>query len=171
MKKTRLVAFAAFFSSVLLLAGCAGNLAGTAGSTPVVQTPAVAPFVDTAIKVCNVAKPLALGVQNTMNHLTTPLDASDTKNIQSAVKKVNAFCDATATVSTVDVQTLVNDLFPLLSGVIEDSSLSANGKNLAIIGLGVAQTAITILVPSVTPSSAPVSAATVPDAETTTQAQ
>jgi len=158
MRTLKFAAIAAFFSSLALLAGCAST-----GAADTSVVPTVANFSATAQKVCNVAQPVALGVQSTMARLTTPLDASDVQNIQKAIDDVNAFCAASAVVSVPDVQTLVNTMFPLLAGVVENSSLSANGKNLAIIGLGVAQTAIIILVPSVTPSSAPVS--------TTSQAQ
>ncbi|MBV6304954.1 hypothetical protein KVP10_08640 [Candidimonas humi] len=170
MRSLKLAAIAAFFSSLVLLAGCATNTAGVTATTPVTQAPTVASFVDTATKVCNVAKPLALGVQNSMNNLTTPLDATDTKNIQNVVGQVDDFCAATDLASTASVQTLVNAIFPVLANVIENSSLSANGKNLALIGLDIAQTSITILVPTVQPSSAPVSEATTSTAPSATTA-
>ena len=61
---------------------------------------------------------------------------------------VQTFCGAVASVTPDDVQSLVSNIFPLLTTVINNSSLSDNGKSLAVIGLGVAQTAILVLVPS-----------------------
>lgn len=146
MRLSKLAALAAFFTSITLLAGCATQTAG--------QAAAVSSFIDTATKVCNIATPVATGLQSTMNGLATPLDATDQANIQQAVGDVQTFCATVAIATPADVQALVNTAFPLLTVVINNSSLSDNGKNLAIIGLGVAQTAINVLVPPTTPTAA-----------------
>ena len=147
MKYTRIAAVAAFFSSVLLLVGCA-----TPGSVSIATAPTVTSFAATATKVCNVLQPVAKGMQTTMSELEVPLDESETDSINAAVDKINTFCGAVATVNVSDVQTLVDATFPVLTQVVQKSSMSANSKDLAIIGLNGAQTAIEILVPSVTPA-------------------
>lgn len=162
MKYTRLAAVAAFFLSALALAGCA--TIGPANTAPV---PTVASFAPTAIKVCNVLQPVGQGMQTTMSQLEVPLDAASTDQINGAVDKINVFCGATATVNASSVQTLVDAIFPVLVQVVQKSSMSANSKDLAIISLNGAQTAIRILVPSVTPAAPVPAIATAP----TTQAK
>lgn len=161
MKYIRIAVVTAFFSSVLLLAGCA-----TTGSASTATAPIVTSFASTATKVCNVLRPVAKGMQTTMSELEVPLDESETDSINAAVDKINTFCGAVATVNVSDVQTLVDATFPVLARVVQESSMSASSKDLAIIGLNGAQTAIEILVPSVTPAAPVPAIATTPTSTT-----
>lgn len=139
----------AYWLPLILLAGCA---------TPPATAPTIATFQASAAKVCRVLQPVANGVQTSLAELTTPLNSNDTANITKVVDDVNAFCNATETVTASNLQTLVDAAFPVLVSVIQKSALTANGKTASILLLNATQTTIEILVPSITPSnSVPVS--------------
>lgn len=124
MKMLKLAACAAF----LFLAGCA-------------TTQGPVDFATTATKVCSVVQPALVSVQTVAPQLTPPLAADQQANLDKAAVVVTGFCAATATANAQSAGQLMQTAFPLLMGVVANSSLPDSSRNALLLGLVATQAA------------------------------
>lgn len=136
MRYTRLAAVAAFFLSVSVLAGCAA--VGSINTGP-------ASFSTTATRICAVVQPALLSVNAEAKMLQPPLSLDQQTALQKATTASDTFCAATTSATTQTAQGMMNNVFPVVMGVIANSSLDDKSRNALLLSLVGVQTAANVL--------------------------
>jgi hypothetical protein len=154
MKKILIAALAA---ACVALSGCAAP-----GSTAPATTPAQ--LIAAVAKFCPLAK-TELAQFQAMGVFT---GGAATTYATQVVPAVNNLCTAASGTipSTVDIDTIVDDVLPAIVDAITASNLSSTDKGIAIGGVGMLQGALIFVtsdapvstVPQTTPASAPLAA-------------
>lgn len=141
------------FTSVALLSACASVPAGD----PQLPTPA-----QVAAQVCPSA-------QAVLAVLTTPgaVDPAAAANLAAASPVVDAVCAAGASVTAVDLRSLAKDGLPAILKIVQASPLPDKDKQVAVLGIAVAQAALAPILAAnaPTPPATPVPAASAPAAK------
>lgn len=159
MKRT-LMLLAAGLVTLAALSGCA--------NTPTSSEPAVTPaqIVAAVDKFCPLAK-TELAQFQAMGVFTGGAATTYTKQVVPAVNNLCAVAAGTVP-STADINTIVDDVLPVIVDAIGASNLSATDKGIAIGGVGMLQGILIFVTsdsvpesttPSTTPASAPLVAA------------
>ena len=147
MRIIKTAALVAFFSSVVLLAGCAS----TQGADH-----AAASFSATAGKICAVVQPTFASVNAEASLLSPPLDAGQQANLAKASGVVDTFCSTSTAATSQSAQGMLNTVFPVVMGIVANSSLNASSRNALLLSLVGVQTAANVLIAQT--QSAPVAA-------------
>ena len=145
MRTTKIAAIAAFFSSLLLLAGCA--------STQQPNQPGVS-FSATAGKICVVVQPTVASVNAEAALLSPPLSADDQAKLAKVSATVDLFCSTTASATGTTAQGMLNATIPVLSSIVANSSLNASSRNALLLSLVGVQTAANVLIAQAQPVTA-----------------
>lgn len=145
MKITRLAALAAFFSSVILLAGCAS----TQGVDQTAQS-----FSATASRICAVVQPTLSSVTAEAGVLNPPLAQADQDKLARATTVAATFCSTTTAATSQSAQGMLNTVFPVVMGIVANSSLNASSRNALLLSLVGVQTAANVLIAQAQPTPA-----------------
>lgn len=146
MRIIKTAATAALFSSLLILAGCATQNANQTAQS----------FSATATRICAVVQPTLASVTAEAGLLNPPLTADQQAQLAKATTVADSFC-ATTTVATGETaQGMMNNVFPVVMGIVANSSLNASSRNALLLSLVGVQTAANVLIAQTQP--APVAA-------------
>jgi hypothetical protein len=136
MRTIKIAALAAFFSSLLLLTGCAS----TQGADQAAQS-----FSATAARICAVVQPTLASVTAEAGLLNPPLAQADQDKLSQASNAATTFCNATATASSATAQGMLNSTIPAVMQVVANSSQNASSRNALLLSLVGVQTAANVL--------------------------
>lgn len=137
MRIFRTAALAAFFSSLLLLTGCAS----TQGAHQAAQS-----FSATATRICAVVQPTLASVTAEAGLLNPPLTADQQAQLAKATTVADTFCATTAAATGATAQGMLNATIPVVMGIVANSSLNASSKNALLLSLVGVQTAANVLI-------------------------
>lgn len=129
MRSLKFAAFAAFFSSLVLLAGCASTQSADQ---------AVVSVSAQVNKACIVAMPTLNSLTATSDQLTEDQRAK----LQQAESVIVPICTIAEDHSPQSVQQLVQTAFPLVIGLVAGSSMDQPTKTKTVILLTAAQVAV-----------------------------
>lgn len=142
MKIARITALAAFFSSVILLAGCATQNANQATVN----------FSATATRICAVVQPTVASINAEAKILQPPLDLNQQEALQKATAASDTFCSTVTNATSQSAQGMLNNVFPVVMGIVANSSLNASSRNALLLSLVGVQTAANVLIAQAQPA-------------------
>lgn len=158
MKLLRPAALAAFFSCFLILSGCA-----TQGADQTTQS-----FQTAATKICAVVQPTLASVASEAALLNPPLSASGSAKLTQAQTVATTFCNTTTVATAATAQGMMNNVFPVVMGVVANSSLDDKTRSALLLSLVGVQTAANVILSQQADATITAPAAPTP---TTTRAQ
>ncbi|WP_186130105.1 hypothetical protein [Burkholderia gladioli] len=146
--KMKMLLAAGVAASMLLLTACASGSNQAPKQTPAQVAANVCPLLTAELDTLSTAGLFTGGAATTLNKKIGPA--------------VDAVCQAGATVTQINVQTISSAAVPLLIDIVNASSLPTNQKTAAILAIGTARGLIDVAFPPVVDttlaSSAPVAA-------------
>lgn len=144
MRIIKTAVLAAFFSSLLILTGCATQNANQTAQS----------FSATATRICAVVQPTLASVTAEAGLLNPPLTQADQDKLTQASDVATTFCNATATASSATAQGMLNATIPAVMQVVANSSLNASSRNALLLSLVGVQTAANVLIAQAQPVTA-----------------